>query len=92
MLNYVCEDDHVVEPHCDNVIVETKYNQIIIVIDGKMGCIGKNKGISIPCKHDALWRFNEDGVAPACLGEKWGVIDTKAEVVIPFVYDHSIMR
>lgn len=55
----------------------------------RAGCITLDKQVIIPCyywgyKH--LDRFNENGIAIAVKGSKYGVIDTKNQIVIPFDY------
>lgn len=37
-------------------------------------------------RYENLGRFDSQGFAPACVGKKWGVIDTSENVVIPFLY------
>jgi len=70
---------------------DDKDNYVVVVQDGKMGCIGvlDKMGINIPCKYDMIGHFNEKGYTAACLDGKWGVIDIHDNVVEPFIYDRA---
>lgn len=68
---------------------DDKDNYIVVVQDGKMGCIGvlDKAGANILCKYDMMGHFNENGYTAACIDGKWGVIDIHDNVVEPFIYD-----
>ena len=70
---------------------DDKDNYVVVVQDGKMGCIGilDKAGVNIPCKYDTMGHFNEKGYAAACLNGKWGVIDVNDNVLAPFIYDRA---
>ena len=50
---------------------------------GQLSITGKE---AIPCIYDDSSYF-EEGVAPMKLGEKWGMINHKNEIIIPFEYE-----
>ena len=62
---------------------DDKDNYVVVVQDGKMGCIGvlDKMGVNIPYKYDMIGHFNEKGYTAACLDGKWGVIDIHDNVV-----------
>ena len=70
---------------------DDKDNYIIVVQDGKMGCIGvlDKAGVNIPCKYDRMGLFNEKECTAACLDGKWGVIDAHNNVHAPFIYERA---
>lgn len=70
---------------------DDKDNYVVVVQDGKMGCIGvlDKMGVNIPCKYDMMGHFNEKGYTAACLDGKWGVIDIHDNIVEPFIYDRA---
>lgn len=60
----------------------------------RAGCINLNKEVLIPCVYDgfkAIGKFNEEGIAVAHKGSKYGMIDTRGNIVIPFDY-HFVDR
>lgn len=88
----------VVDLH-NNALIEFKYedavdskdNYVVVVQDGKMGCIGvlDKAGVNIPCKYDMMGHFNEKGYTAACLNGKWGVIDVNDNILATFIYDRA---
>lgn len=70
---------------------DDKDNYVVVVQDGKMGCIGilDKAVVNIPCKYDTMGYFNEKGYTAACLNGKWGVIDIHDNTVEPFIYDRA---
>ncbi|MBR5822891.1 MAG: WG repeat-containing protein [Paludibacteraceae bacterium] len=70
---------------------DDKDNYVIVVQEGKMGCIGilDKAGVNIPCKYDMIGHFNEKGYTAACIDGKWGVIDVDDNVLAPFIYDRA---
>ena len=70
---------------------DDKDNYVVVVQDGKMGCIGilDKAFVNIPCKYDMMGHFNEKGYTAACLDGKWGVIDMNDNVLAPFIYDRA---
>ena len=70
---------------------DDKDNYVVIVQDGKMGCIGvlDKVDVNIPCKYDMIGHFNEKGYTAACLDGKWGVIDVNDNVIAPFIYERA---
>ena len=70
---------------------DDKDNYVVVVQDGKMGCIGilDKAGVNIPCKYDMIGHFNEKGYTAACIDGKWGVIDVDDNVLAPFIYDRA---
>lgn len=70
---------------------DDKDNYVVVVQDGKMGCIGvlDKVGVNIHCKYDMMGHFNEKGYTAACLDGKWGVIDIHNNVLVPFTYDRA---
>lgn len=70
---------------------DDKDNYVVVVHDGKMGCIGvlDKVGVNIPCKYDMMGHFNENGYTAACIDGKWGVIDVNDNVLVPFIYDRA---
>lgn len=54
-------------------------------------CINLNKEVIIPCEYNGLkglGKFNEEGIAIAHKGSKYGMIDTRGNIVIPFDYHY----
>lgn len=70
---------------------DDKDNYIVVVQDGKMGCIGvfDKNGVNIPCKYDMMGHFNENGYTAACIDGRWGVIGNNDNVLVPFIYDRA---
>lgn len=70
---------------------DDKDNYVVVVQDGKMGCIGilDKAGVNIPCKYDMMGHFNENGYTAACIDGKWGVIDINDNVHAPFIYERA---
>ena len=70
---------------------DDKDNYVVVVQDGKMGCIGilDKTGVNIPCKYDMMGHFNEKGYTAASQDGKWGVIDVHDNIVEPFIYERA---
>lgn len=70
---------------------DDKDNYVVVVQDGKMGCIGilDKAGVNIPCKYDMMGHFNEKGYTAASQDGKWGVIDVHDNIVEPFIYERA---
>ena len=57
----------------------------------RAGCIDINKNIIIPCEYDGykhITHFDEHGLAIVNKGSKYGMIDTKGNIVIPIDYHY----
>ena len=66
-----------------------------VVQNGAVGFIDETGKTVIPCMYEPDfttlgYRFFSDGFADVKLGGKWGVIDTKNDIIIPFLYDRFI--
>lgn len=83
----------------NNALIEFLYedafddidNYVIVVQDGKMGCVGvlDKIGVNIPCKYNMMGHFNKKGYTAASQDGKWGVIDVNDNVLVPFIYDRA---
>ena len=79
----------------DDCKADTCYgNLLAVAMNGAAGFINKKtKKIVIPCMYEPDFEnrdnycFNSSDYANVKLGGKWGVIDKKNRVVIPFLYD-----
>ena len=57
----------------------------------RAGCINLNKEVIIPCEYNGLkglGRFNEEGIAIAHKGSKYGMINIYGNIVIPYDYHY----
>ncbi len=62
-------------------------DRMLLVYDGKSTlCTLENNWVTLD-EFDAFGYFNADGLAPACLNGKWGVVDMDGKSVVDFLYD-----
>ena len=56
--------------------------------DFKWGFIDCSGDTIIDLQYEEIGNFSEN-LAPVCKNDKWGVINTKNEIVVPFEYDNK---
>ena len=86
------EGERIAEPIYDDV---DGYEDVVYVTSkGKMGCwgIGERAEINIPCSQfDELAYFVVPDRVVAKVGNKYGLIDSTGNIILPFVYDRFFM-
>lgn len=89
----IIDEDGVAIIPCEYDEIEVGFNSSYTLINsfqlkknGKWGIADKTTGrIVIPCEYDEIFKFAE--TMPVKKGDKWGIIDDKNEVIIPFEYE-----
>lgn len=54
--------------------------------NGKWGFVDKNNNVIVEAKYDIVTEFNSYGFAGICIDDKWGVVNTKGEIIVPPSY------
>ena len=61
-------------------------NHLIVVKDGKYGCIDFNGNTVLSLIYDKL-RFNVEDIWDFCIADKWGLVEPGDKIIIPAEYD-----
>lgn len=65
-------------------------NRILVVNNGKRGCIDRLGREVIPLRYDYMQVFASYNQIMVSENDKWGLLDLNGKVIIPIVYDKSI--
>lgn len=57
----------------------------------KWGYIDKGNNMLVPYMYDDARRFEDCGLALVCVDEKYGLINTTGEIVLPLEYDYIVL-
>lgn len=74
----------------ENILNSNERYLMPIVQDGKIGLINHNAEIIIKPQYDKISTpvLGEDDLICVCKNKKWGIINTREEIVLPIEYNH----
>ncbi len=79
-------DNSLLLVHIDNDIEDTRYNDYPYSSKYLYGLADKNDKLVVPMEYFKIRPLNE-GLYAVLKGDKWGYINQKNEIIIPFIYD-----